>query len=120
MGFFLTVALAAVSYGEDKFPQSEFQSIFNGYDLTGWHGESTMDPRLLAAMPEAERAAKMAEWQADAAQFVDSCDGTVYPATGEGLPQFPVTVTTEGEVSIRLDTIASSDATATDSTATTG
>lgn len=62
----------------------------------------------------------VAEWKADARRFVDTCDGTVYPATGEGLPQFPVTVTTEGEVSIRLDTIAGSDATVTDNTDTTG
>jgi hypothetical protein len=57
--------MAAVSFGEDK-PASEFVPIFNGKDLTGWHGESTMDPRKLAAMSEADRNAEMAKWQEDA------------------------------------------------------
>lgn len=65
IGFCLSAAMAAVSFGEDK-PASEFVSIFNGKDLTGWHGESTMDPRKLAAMPEADRNAEMAKWQEDA------------------------------------------------------
>lgn len=67
--------MAAVSFGEDKCPKSEFQSIFNGYDLTGWHGEYTMDPRKLAEMPAAERAAKMIEWQADAEKHWSAKDG---------------------------------------------
>lgn len=45
-----------------------FTPIFNGKDLTGWHGKPHFDPRKLAAMPEAERAAKLAEWDADAKQ----------------------------------------------------
>lgn len=65
IGFCLSAAMAAVSFGEDK-PASEFVPIFNGKDLTGWHGESTMDPRKLAAMPEADRNAEMAKWQEDA------------------------------------------------------
>jgi len=81
-------------------------------ETTGWHA--------FRVRPLASPRTCIAEWQAAATHFVDSCDGTVYPATGEGLPQVPVTVTTEGDVSIRLDTIASSDATVTDSTATNG
>lgn len=65
IGFCLSAAMAAVSFGEDK-PASEFVPIFNGKDLTGWHGESTMDPRKLAAMSEADRNAEMAKWQEDA------------------------------------------------------
>jgi hypothetical protein len=40
----------------------------------------------------------------------------VYPPDGEGLPQFPVTVGTDGEVSIRLGSITPSDAPTTDGT----
>ena len=39
-----------------------FTALFNGTDLTGWRGGSTFDPRKLAAMPEAERTAKIAAW----------------------------------------------------------
>ena len=62
----------------------------------------------------------VAEWQAADGSFVDSCDGSVYPADGTGLPQFPVTVTTDGELSIRLDTITPSDGATTDNSSAGG
>ena len=43
-----------------------FESIFNGKDITGWHGMPHFDPRKLAAMSEEEAAAKKAEWNASA------------------------------------------------------
>ncbi len=33
-----------------------------------------------------------AEWRPDDATFVDSCDGTVYPEDGSGLPRYETTV----------------------------
>lgn len=60
---------------ENVASQSQFKSIFNGTDLTGWHGEATMDPRRLAAMPESEKATKMAQWQDDAAAHWTVQDG---------------------------------------------
>lgn len=71
LGFCLSVAIATASVynscvSQEASPKADFKAIFNGKDLTGWHGESTMDPRALAAMAEPERAAKLAEWQKDA------------------------------------------------------
>lgn len=43
-------------------PPPGFIALFNGQDLTGWRGGDTFDHRKLLAMPEAERAAKIAEW----------------------------------------------------------
>lgn len=43
-----------------------FKPIFNGEDLTGWHGRPHYDPRKLAEMSKEERAAQIAEWTADA------------------------------------------------------
>src|SRR5436190_3573722 len=43
-------------------PPPGFTAMFNGRDLTGFRGGDTFDPRKLAEMPEAERAAKIAEW----------------------------------------------------------
>jgi hypothetical protein len=34
--------------------------------------------------------------------FVDNCDGTAYPPSGEGLPQFPVSVDAAGDLSVDL------------------
>ena len=75
IGFCLSVAMAAISFGEETSAKSEFKSIFTGTDLAGWHGESTLDPRKLAEMPEAERATKMAEWQKDAEAHWTAKDG---------------------------------------------
>ncbi len=43
-------------------------SIFNGQDLSGWHGMGHFDPRKLAAMTDDERAAKRAADLEDAKQ----------------------------------------------------
>lgn len=59
--------------------------------LTGWHA--------FAARPlEASRDC-VAEWQPEQRHFVDSCDGTTYPADGEGLPPYPVRID-DGEVEV--------------------
>lgn len=64
-------ALAAValivstSVAEDS---STFQPLFNGENLDGWHGRPHFSPYKLAEMSDEERAAKLAEWQADAEQ----------------------------------------------------
>ena len=56
------VGLTAASAAE---PPEGFRALFNGKDLTGWHGMPHFDPRKLAAMPEEDRAAQLATWQKD-------------------------------------------------------
>ncbi|MBC7968359.1 MAG: DUF1080 domain-containing protein, partial [Fuerstia sp.] len=43
-----------------------FHAIFNGKDLTGWHGMPHFDPRDLAKMTPEDRAKQITEWTADA------------------------------------------------------
>lgn len=43
-----------------------FKAIFNGKDLTGWHGMPHFDPRDLAKMTPDDRGAKISEWTEDA------------------------------------------------------
>jgi hypothetical protein len=67
----LSCGLAAVVLGvacaaADAEVPSGFTAIFNGKDLSGWHGETTMDPAKWRAMPADELARKRAEDQADA------------------------------------------------------
>lgn len=59
---------AVVVAQEDNTPPKGFEAVFNGRDLSGWHGEETMDPRALAALEDGARKAKLAEWTADAKQ----------------------------------------------------
>ena len=47
-------------------PPAGFMPLFNGKDLSGWHGEATMDPVKRAALPAEELAKKQAADQADA------------------------------------------------------
>lgn len=43
-----------------------FHAIFNGKDLTGWHGMPHFDPRDLAKMTPEGRATQIADWTEDA------------------------------------------------------
>src|SRR5262249_33783378 len=43
-------------------PPKGFVALFNGKDLTGWHGLPTYDPQKLAAMGEEERNKLLAGW----------------------------------------------------------
>src|SRR5262245_27277642 len=47
-------------------PPKGFAALFNGKDLTGWHGMLHFDPYKLANMPEAERKGQIDKWTADA------------------------------------------------------
>lgn len=64
---FVAVSLTSVTAASADLPEN-FQPIFNGKDLTGWHGMPHFDPRKLAAMTDEERTAQIAEWTADAKQ----------------------------------------------------
>ncbi|MEA3207222.1 MAG: hypothetical protein QOE70_279 [Chthoniobacter sp.] len=57
--------LLALSLSASALAQTSpagFTPLFNGQDLSGFRGGDTFDHRKLLALPEAERAAKIAEW----------------------------------------------------------
>lgn len=62
----LTLALVAPTQAAET-PKG-FTALFNGKDLSGWHGMPHFDPYKLAAMPEAERRAQIEKWTLDAGQ----------------------------------------------------
>jgi hypothetical protein len=64
---FAAVALAVgrVSADEPRPPKG-FTALFNGKDLSGWHGMPHFDPYKLTAMSESDRKAKIDDWTADA------------------------------------------------------
>lgn len=63
-------------------------------DLTGWYAFGV---RPLAATRDC-----FVEWQVSDETFVDNCDGTVYPSSGEGLPPYPVEIDDEGFLTVDL------------------
>ncbi len=58
----LLFATAASTSNANPTPPAGYTALFNGKDLDGWRGGTTFDHRALLAMPEEERAAKIAKW----------------------------------------------------------
>lgn len=66
-GAVLAVAGAGDAAGAGNVaPPEGFRALFNGRDLSGWHGMPHFDPRELAALDPQTRQAKIDEWTADA------------------------------------------------------
>jgi Domain of Unknown Function (DUF1080) len=85
-----------------------FVAIFNGESLDGWHGMPHFDPRQLAKMSEADRAAKIAEWTADAKQHWSVKDGDL---VNDGHGAYLTTDKEYGDVELLIDykTVAKAD-----------
>jgi hypothetical protein len=64
---FAALIVAAPARAAEPQPPDGFTALFNGKDLTGWHGrQGDFDPYKLAAMTEAERKAFIEKWTEDA------------------------------------------------------
>jgi hypothetical protein len=63
----LLVSAFAATAAEPAPPQG-FVALFNGKDLTGWHGMPHFDPYKLEAMQPEARAAQIEKWTEDAKQ----------------------------------------------------
>ncbi len=61
----LLVTVVPTSAAEPQPPKG-FTALFNGKDLTGWHGCPQIDPSKLAAMPGNEAVVLGGRWMADA------------------------------------------------------
>jgi hypothetical protein len=83
-------------------PPAGFVAVFNGKDLSGWHGMPHFDPRKLAAMGESERAAKIAEWTADAKKHwsVGTDDSSL---VNDGDGAYLTTDKDYGDIELRID-----------------
>jgi hypothetical protein len=61
-----SLALVRQTPAANQQPPQGFASLFNGKDLSGWHGMPHFDPYKLAAMSETERKAQIEKWTDDA------------------------------------------------------
>lgn len=61
----LVLCVALLSQIRAEEPPAGFTALFNGKDLSGWRGGTTYDHRQLLDLPEAERAALIAKWNAE-------------------------------------------------------
>jgi Domain of Unknown Function (DUF1080) len=62
----LTLLAAVSAQAAEQQPPTGFTALFNGKDLTGWHGMPHFDPYKVAAMPEDERKSQLDKWTEDA------------------------------------------------------
>jgi hypothetical protein len=60
------LAVVGTAPAADATPPKGFTALFNGKDLTGWHGMPHFNPYDLAKMPEDKRKAQIDAWTADA------------------------------------------------------
>jgi len=58
--------LVSIAGAATPQPPEGFTALFNGQDLSGWHGMPHYDPYKLAALPEAERKKQIDTWTEDA------------------------------------------------------
>jgi hypothetical protein len=68
MGLMLGLPGSLLQAEEHNVPPAGFEALFNGQDLSGWHGMGHFDPRKLAAMSDEERAQKR---EADMANMLE-------------------------------------------------
>src|SRR5437660_11747854 len=61
------LALAAAGHAETQPPKG-FTALFNGKDLSGWHGMPHFDPYKLEAMTPEARKSQIDKWTDDAKQ----------------------------------------------------
>ena len=85
-----------------------FEALFNGKDLTGWHGMPHFDPRKLAAMTEEQRAEQIAAWSSDAAKHWSVENGEL---VNDGHGAYMTTDREFGDVELLIDykTVAKAD-----------
>ncbi len=63
--FAVALSLACLVVAEENRPPDGFRALFNGRDLSGWHGMQHVSPRKLAAMTDEERAKMRSDSLAD-------------------------------------------------------
>lgn len=79
----LSLSLAVVAcQAVPELARAGFQPLWNGKDLTGWHGQRHFDLSKLSALPEAERtkmqredAATLSHWTVQAGELVNDGHG---------------------------------------------
>ena len=93
---------------EANSPPKGFVALFDGKNLDGWHGMPHFDPRQLEAMSKEERAAKIAEWTADAKKHWTVEDGEL---VNDGEGAYLATDKDYGDIELRIDykTVAGAD-----------
>jgi hypothetical protein len=103
----LLIALATLSVGpsgalaDEPKPPEGFTSLFNGHDLSGWHGrQGDYNPYKLAAMSEEERKALIEKWTDEAKKHWKVENGEL---VSDGHGPFLTTDKEYGDIELRVE-----------------
>ena len=101
LGTFASAPLGARGDAAKQTPPPQgFTALFNGKDLSGWHGMAQIDPRKVAAMTPEERDKKLDEWTSDAAKHWSVADGAI---VNDGHGVFLTTDKECGDIELMID-----------------
>jgi len=102
------LAVAAHAAAADPQPPRGFTALFNGKDLSGWHGMPHFDPNKLAAMSEADRTAQIDKWTTDSKQHWTVDNGEL---VNDGKGAYLTTDKEYGDIELLIDykTVAKAD-----------
>jgi hypothetical protein len=97
-----------VSWAGAVDPPKGFTAIFNGKDLSGWHGMPHFDPGKLATMDDAERDKQIAAWSAEAKEHWTVENGEL---VNDGQGAYMTTDREYGDIELLIDykTVAKAD-----------
>lgn len=102
------VACSFSGRGEDNVPPTGFRSLFNGKDLSGWHGMGHFDPRKLWAMLPEDRVTKRKKDMESVRQHWRVKDGAIL---NDGRGVYLTTNDDYGDIELLIDykTVAKAD-----------
>jgi hypothetical protein len=96
----LFVLLPTILRAEDVRPPQGFTALFNGRDLTGWHGMPHYDPYKLAALNADERKDLTSAWTSDAAKHWTVDNGEL---VNDGQGAYLTTDKEYGDIEVLID-----------------
>lgn len=111
LGGLVLAGLLPAARGQDdpqNQPPAGFTALFNGKDLSGWHGMPHFDPRKLAEMSAEERDKQIAAWTEEAKQHWTVTDGAL---VNDGEGPYLTTDKEYGDIEFWIDykTVAKAD-----------
>jgi hypothetical protein len=103
-GLIALTALSAIACGanaDSSKPPEGFTALFNGNDLSGWHGrQGDFNPYKLAAMTEDERKTNLEKWAEEAKKHWKVENGEV---VSDGHGPFLTTDKEYGDIELRIE-----------------
>ncbi|SIN68024.1 Concanavalin A-like lectin/glucanases superfamily protein [Singulisphaera sp. GP187] len=91
------IGMGAIGHAEETSPPNGFRAIFNGTDLTGWHG---LNPHIGATLKGEKKEAKLAEQRAEFPKYWTVENGEL---VNDGNGPYATTDEEFGDIELRIE-----------------